>query len=243
VAQAGEAGLGGADVAVEPGDLAVELRQAGGAIAIFGALVAFQAAGRQAQGIGRGPLLVRVGSGAQEIETGRQTTGIQTGVDGGLLGRGPRRDVGLTVPSARLVQGDAGSLPFILLGRLLGADLLLAGLALCRQGRELGPRFFLLQPWRFGIEGGEHLSRLHGPAYRQMSRDNPSRHRRGDGMPGLVDFQPGHLRVFIDGHPGAHEPGAPATQERPNQKQAGQQPPPPVGCQGVHGLGKGYCHR
>ena len=127
VAQAGEGRLGGADVAVQPGDLAVELRQAGGAIAVFGALVAFQAADRQAQGVGRGPLLVRVGPGAQEIEAGRQTTGIQTDVDVGLLGCGPCRDLGLTVPGARLVQGDAGGLPFVLLGHLLGADLLAGG--------------------------------------------------------------------------------------------------------------------
>src|SRR5262249_48247280 len=144
VAQAGEGGLRRADVAVQPSDLAVELRQAGGAIAIFGALVAFQAADGQAQGLGRGPLLVRGGPGAPEGEAGRQTTGIQTGVDGGLLGRGPRRDVGLTVPGACLVQSYAGGLPLILLGRLLGADLLLAGLALRRQGGELGPRFFML---------------------------------------------------------------------------------------------------
>jgi hypothetical protein len=31
---------------------------------------------RDAQGLGRGPLLVRVGPGAQEIEAGRQTAGI-----------------------------------------------------------------------------------------------------------------------------------------------------------------------
>jgi hypothetical protein len=146
------------DVAVQPGDLALELRQAGGAIAVFGALVAFQAADRQAQGIGRSPLLVRVGPDAQEIEAGRQTAGIQTGVDGGLLGCGPRRNLRLTVPGARLVQSDTGGLPLSLLGRLLGTDLLLAGLALRRQGGELGPRFFLLQPRRLGIEGGEHPS-------------------------------------------------------------------------------------
>ena len=199
----------------------MELRQAGGAIAVFGALVAVQAADRQAQGIGRGLLLVRVGPGAQEIEAGRQTTGIQTGVDGGLLGRRPRRDVSLTVAGARLVQGDAGGLPLSLLGRLLGADLLLAGLALRRQGRELGTRFFLLQPRPCGIECGEYLPRLHGPADRQVGRHNPPRHRRGDGMPGLVDFQPGHLRAFINGHTGAHEPGPQPPRSAPTRSRPG----------------------
>jgi hypothetical protein len=46
--------------------------------------------------------------------------------------------------TTRLVQGNAGGLPLSLLGRLLGAHLLLAGLALRRQGRELGTRFFIL---------------------------------------------------------------------------------------------------
>ena len=146
------------------------------------------------------------------------------------------------MPGARLVQGHAGGLPLILLGRLL-ARISCWRAWRCAVRAELGPRFFMLQPRRCGIEGGEHLPRLHGPAYRQVGRHNPPRHRGGDGMPGLVDFQPGHLRAFIDGHTGAHEPGAPATQEHLDQEQAGQRPPPPVGCQGVHGLGKGYCHR
>ena len=119
--QAGERRLGRADVAVQLGDLAGKLVEAGGAVAVFGALVAFQTADRQAQGVGRRPLLVRVGPGAQEFEPGRQTTGIQTHEDVGLLGRGPCGDLGLTVPGARLVQGHAGGLPFILLGHLLGA--------------------------------------------------------------------------------------------------------------------------
>ena len=193
VGQAGERRLCRADVAVKLGDLSGKLGEAGGAVAVFGALVAFQTADRQAQGVGRSPLLVSVGPGAQELEPGRQTTSIQTHEDVCLLGRGPCCDLGLTVPGARLVQGHAGSLPFVLLGNLLGAEFLAARLALCRQGCEADARFFILQTRRCGIEFGEHLTGLDRTAYHQVGRDDPPRHWGGDGMHGLVDFQPGGL--------------------------------------------------
>jgi hypothetical protein len=69
---------------------------------------------------------------------------MQTVIDGSILGSGLCHNGSLTVPGTRLGQGSMGSLPLILLGRLLRPDLLLTRLALRGQGRELGPRFCIL---------------------------------------------------------------------------------------------------
>jgi hypothetical protein len=94
-------------------------------------LVASQAADSQTQGISRRPLLFRVGLNAQEFKARRQTSSSQTHKDIGLLGCSPRRDLGFMVLGSRLVQGHAGGLPLILLGHLLGKNLLMTGLMLC----------------------------------------------------------------------------------------------------------------
>jgi hypothetical protein len=47
------------------------LGDTGGTVAVFGALVAFQTADRQTQGVGRCVLLIRVSLGAQDLEPGR----------------------------------------------------------------------------------------------------------------------------------------------------------------------------
>ena len=56
------------DVAVKPGEFPIKLGQAGGAVAIFSALVAFQAADGQTQGVSRGPALIGLSLGIQLIE-------------------------------------------------------------------------------------------------------------------------------------------------------------------------------
>ena len=65
VGQAGECRLCRADVAIKLGALTDKLGDASRAVAVFGALVAFQPAARQMQGVGCRPLLVRVGLAAQ----------------------------------------------------------------------------------------------------------------------------------------------------------------------------------
>ena len=125
-------------------------------------------------------------------------------------------------PGARLVEGYAGGLPFVLLGDLFSGELLATRLALCRQGGEADARFFVLQTRRFGIEFSEYLPSPDRPAHNQVGRHDPACHRSGDGMHGLVDFQAGRLGDFIHGDAGAHEPDAPAPQERTDYEQAGQ---------------------
>ena len=80
------------------------------AVALLGAVVAVQAADSQTQRVVRSLALLRLGSGAQEVELRQQVTGLQAHEQLGLLLGRPRRHLCLAMPRPRFIKGDAPGL-------------------------------------------------------------------------------------------------------------------------------------
>ena len=201
---------------IHAGELPLESSETRLALVLLLALIASAALELEPDRLRLRPVLFGLRPGAQVIDLGHLSFGLQSFHALELLAREPRCGLGRVELGARLTERRLSFLPGVREGPFLRCDFIAQRLDLRPHPRQTHPLLLELQTFRPGLQLDEDISRSHGAIERQAARNHHAVGRCREGMEGAIDLEPRRARDFIDRDGGGEEPGRPGAEDRQN---------------------------